>query len=142
MQSYYDELGVSPSATTDEISAAFRQLAKKYHPDLNVGREHETRSAFVRVQTAFEILSDPGRRARYNEQYDEQFNSRSPWGSPPPPPVFEIQPLEEFQIHPSSLQPAITLPRIRRRLDPDLRKTMIFVGACIALAALILLIAS
>jgi hypothetical protein len=138
MKSYYDELGISPSATAEEISAAFRQLAKKYHPDLNIGREHEVLSRFVRAHKAYDFLSDPARRAKY----DEQFDSSRHWGSPPPSPVYEIQPLEEFQVHPSSLQPAITLPRIRRRLDPEVRKLIIFIATCVAVAAAIVVLAT
>jgi curved DNA-binding protein CbpA len=136
---YYDELGLDSSATSDEISAAFRRLAKKFHPDLNVGREHEVFPQFVRAQKAFEVLSDPARRAHY----DAQFDTGSPWGSPlPTATVYEIQPLPEFYVAPSSMEPAITLPRIRRRLDPQLRKVLIFVGGCIVLAMLLVLFAS
>jgi|SRR5271169_4007540 len=134
---YYEELGLDSSATPDQISDAFRRLAKKYHPDLNVGREQEVLSQFVRVKKAFEVLSDPARRARY----DAQFDSGSHWGSPPTPTVHEIQPLPEFHVDPSSLEPAITLPRVCRRLDPQMRKILIFVGGCIVLAMLLVLIA-
>jgi hypothetical protein len=136
MQSYYEELGVDSSATADEISAAFRRLAKKYHPDLNVGREYATRAAFVRVQKAFEILSDPDRRV----SYDSEIDTSNHWGPPPSANTVDIQPLHEFQIHPTSLEPAITLPPAPRRLDPELRKVIIFVGVCVVLAVAIILI--
>ncbi|HEY2827968.1 MAG TPA: J domain-containing protein, partial [Pirellulales bacterium] len=125
-------------ASADDISSAFRRLAKKYHPDLNIGREHEVRSTFVRVQKAFEVLSDPTLRARY----DSQFESQNHWGSPPPTTAaHDLQPIHEFQIEPSSFEPAITLPPVRRPLDPELRKLFIFIGVCIALAAAIVLFA-
>ena len=63
---YYDVLGVSRSATQKEISAAFRKLARKYHPDLNAGdKQAETR--FKELSEAHEVVPSPqisGRRAR------------------------------------------------------------------------------
>jgi curved DNA-binding protein CbpA len=135
MNSYYEELGVDPSATTDEISAAFRRLAKKHHPDLNVGREQEAQRVFVRVLEAYSVLSDSRRRAKYDAHYD----SRSPWGKPEPARVYEIQPLDEFQLDPASLVQSVDLPRIRRPLEPWLRKAIIFAAACVALAVFILI---
>jgi len=135
MQSYYEQLGVDPSATTDEISAAFRQLAKKHHPDMNVGREQEAHTVFVRVLEAYSVLSDPRRRAKY----DAQFDSGSPWGKPEPMRVYEIQPLDEFQLDPASLVQSVELPRIRRPLAPWLRKAIIFAAVCVALAVFILI---
>ncbi|HTQ37566.1 MAG TPA: DnaJ domain-containing protein [Pirellulales bacterium] len=136
MRSYYEELEVDSSASADDICVAFRRLAKKYHPDLNIGREQEVRAAFIRVQRAFEILSDPERRARYDAHYDR----RNPWGQPTPPSVYEIQPLDEFQIDRSSLETAVNLPRIRRRLDPQLRKAILFIAVCIVVAVLVVII--
>jgi curved DNA-binding protein CbpA len=137
MPSYYQQLEVDPSATPDEISAAFRRLAKKYHPDMNVGQEREAQTVFVRVLEAYSVLSDPRRRAKY----DAKFNTSNHWGSPEPMRVYEIQPLDEFQLDRASLDSSVTLPRMRRRLDPGLRKILIFVGACVAIAVLIILFA-
>jgi DnaJ-domain-containing protein 1 len=137
MQSYYEELGIDSSATADEINAAFRRLAKMYHPDLNVGHEEASRAAFLSIQKAFEFLSDPVRRARYDAAMDAASNH---WGLPPSSNAVEIQPIHEFQIHPTSLEPAVTLPPAPRRLDPELRKVFIFVGICILLAMAIILI--
>jgi DnaJ-class molecular chaperone len=61
----YETLGVSRTATQDEITRAFRKLAKKHHPDLNPGnREAEER--FKTISAANEILSDPEKRARFD----------------------------------------------------------------------------
>jgi curved DNA-binding protein CbpA len=143
MQTYYEELGVSSSATADEISAAYRRLAKQYHPDLNAGREQQSMSLFVRAQKAFEVLSNPELRARYDALtiVPEQQNH---WGSPPPAQtVYDIQPLQEFQIEKSSMDPAITLPPVRRHLlDDDLRKVLYYVIGFVVLAFLIVLLAS
>ncbi len=126
---------IRPSLRT-KSAPLFGGLPKKYHPDLNVGREETSRGAFLRIQKAFETLSDPVRRAKY----DSQIDTTNHWGSPPSANAVEIQPIHEFQIHPSSLEPAITLPPAPRRLDPELRKVFIFVGICIVLAVAIILI--
>lgn len=58
MNEYYQSLGVQPSATKEELKKAYRDLAKKYHPDLHPGdREVETR--FKEINEAYEFLSDP-----------------------------------------------------------------------------------
>lgn len=61
--SAYGVLGVSPSATTAEIRAAYRQLAKLCHPDV-VGAAGEAR--FLEVHAAYEVLVDPARRSAYD----------------------------------------------------------------------------
>mgnify|MGYP001851664727 CR=1 FL=1 len=67
MNEYYQSLGVQPSATKEELKKAYRDLAKKYHPDLHPGdREVETR--FKEINEAYEFLSDPEKRKKYDEQ--------------------------------------------------------------------------
>ncbi len=61
----YTVLGVSRTATADEITAAYRLLAKKYHPDRNPGDE-EAKVAYAAVDNAYSVLSEPGRRAHYD----------------------------------------------------------------------------
>jgi molecular chaperone DnaJ len=61
---YYDTLGVPRSAPPDEIKRAFRRLAMQYHPDRNSEPEAEQR--FKEINEAYEILSDPERRAAYD----------------------------------------------------------------------------
>ena len=65
MRDYYDVLGVSSDAGADEIKRAYRQLARRYHPDIS-GDERGT--AFLEAAHAYEILNDPGRRQRYDER--------------------------------------------------------------------------
>ena len=62
----YKELGVSKSATHDEIRSAYRKLAKKFHPDRNPGNK-QAEEKFKRVQDAYDILGDEKKRAEYDQ---------------------------------------------------------------------------
>jgi molecular chaperone DnaJ len=64
-KNYYDILGVSESATQDEIKKAFRSLAKKYHPDRNPG-DKSAEGKFKEISEANETLSDPKKRSEYD----------------------------------------------------------------------------
>jgi DnaJ domain len=65
LRNFYGALGLGPEASDDEIKAAFRKLAKQYHPDLNAG-DKRAEERFKEVNEAHAILSDPGARARYD----------------------------------------------------------------------------
>ncbi|KAE8723828.1 Chaperone protein dnaJ 20 [Hibiscus syriacus] len=94
--SFYELLGIPEKGTLLEIKQAYKQLARKYHPDVSPpDRIEEYTERFIRVQEAYETLSDPRRRALYDKdlafglhlafsarrryQYDEDLEDRSEW---------------------------------------------------------------
>src|SRR6187402_719587 len=78
---YYETLGVQKTASEDEIRSAFRKLARLYHPD--VAKDKKTaEEKFKEINEAYEVLSDPEKRKRYDE-LGANWNAQMP---PPPPP--------------------------------------------------------
>ena len=66
MADYYETLGVSKSASADEIKKAYRKLALKYHPDRNQG-DKEAEEKFKEISIAYETLSNPEKRQQYDQ---------------------------------------------------------------------------
>ncbi len=64
-QCFYEILGVTRTASPDELKAAYRRLAKTHHPDCNPG-DHRSEQVFKNVSEAYDILKDPQRRAAYD----------------------------------------------------------------------------
>ena len=62
---YYDVLGISKGASEDEIKKAYRKLAKQYHPDVNKAPDAEAK--FKEINEAYEVLSDPQKKATYDQ---------------------------------------------------------------------------
>src|SRR5579863_1757566 len=77
---YYELLGVPRKATVKEVRAAYRKLARKYHPDLNPG-DKSAEEKFKQIQEAYEVISDSKKRQMY-DQFG--FNTPGPGGAPPP----------------------------------------------------------
>lgn len=85
MENLYNILGVSPTASSDDIKKAYRSLAMRHHPDRNAHSSAEAR--FNAIKTAYEILSDPQKRTEYNQSInskiiiDAEDEARSLWTS-------------------------------------------------------------
>jgi molecular chaperone DnaJ len=79
-QDYYELLGVSRTAAVKDIRAAYRKLARKYHPDLNPG-DKSAEEKFKQIQEAYEVLSDTKKRQMF-----DQFGFNPPGQGAPPPP--------------------------------------------------------
>lgn len=75
---YYEVLGVQKSATADEIKSAYRKLAMKYHPDRNPDNP-EAKEKFTEISEAYEVLSNPEKRQRY-DQFGHQGVNFGPGG--------------------------------------------------------------
>ncbi|MER3558845.1 MAG: molecular chaperone DnaJ, partial [Armatimonadota bacterium] len=92
---YYAILGVPRNATEKEIKAAYRKLARQYHPDVNPG-DKNAEERFKEINEAYQVLSDPEKRAAYDrygeqwqayqrmrEQYGENFQPEGGFGGMP-----------------------------------------------------------
>ncbi len=76
---YYKILGVQKNATTEDIKKAYRELARKYHPDVNPGNK-EAEEKFKDINEAYEVLSDPEKRRNYDLMGDSFFQPKSEGG--------------------------------------------------------------
>jgi molecular chaperone DnaJ len=104
-KSYFAILGVSSSATADEIRTAYRRLAKEFHPDHYAGGDE----SFREIQEAYSVLGDAGRRQKYERQISKSpvgVHSRHTTYRPEPEPLIpeqrpvdigEISPVRSFQ---------------------------------------------
>ncbi len=72
-EDYYQILGVRRDASQAEIQKAYRELARKYHPDMNPG-DKDAKKKFQRIQNAFEVLNDPKKREMY-DRYGSSFET-------------------------------------------------------------------
>lgn len=79
---YYSILGVNKNASAEEIKKSFRKLARKYHPDMNKN-DRQAEARFKEVNEAYEVLSDPEKRRKYDQfgQYWKQAGNGWPGSS-------------------------------------------------------------
>src|SRR5437016_3286748 len=88
IETYYSVLGIKPTATTDEIKTAYRDLAKQYHPDVNPGISDAVRrlaeERFKDIGEAYQVLS--GRRSEYDTALRAQVPQQPPQAAPRPQP--------------------------------------------------------
>ena len=73
---YYEVLGLSKGASSDEIKKAYRKLAVKYHPDKNPD-DKASEEKFKEIGEAYEALSDPEKKSAYDQFGHAAFNSRA-----------------------------------------------------------------
>jgi curved DNA-binding protein CbpA len=78
MKSYYATLGVLPTAEDAVIRAAYKALAQRYHPDRNPGSA-EAAAKMAELNEAYDVLSDPERRKRYDELHASDASSADPY---------------------------------------------------------------
>jgi len=76
---YYKVLGVDRTVDQKAISAAFRKLARKYHPDVNKARGAEDR--FKEINEAYQVLGDAEKRARYDQMYELHQRGGADWAT-------------------------------------------------------------
>ncbi|KKY36891.1 hypothetical protein UCDDA912_g03118 [Diaporthe ampelina] len=103
-QDYYADLELPQSVDTETVKKQYRKLALKYHPDRNPGGEVEAGKRFTRIQAAYEVLTNPEQKQRYDTSRRSRFPGASgvkgnPWQDvtknyppPPRPPGFPQRP--------------------------------------------------
>ena len=78
---YYKTLGLDKTAKDADIKSAYRRLARKYHPDMNPGKP-EAEEKFKEINEAYQVLSDPEKRQKY-DQFGSQWQQYRPSGGSP-----------------------------------------------------------
>src|SRR5260370_25142665 len=104
LRTYYEILGVGPDASADDIRRQFRELARKYHPDVQRDKEYGHR-AFVQISEAYHVLSNSGRRADYDLKLRDQTRR---------PPVGGFSPGRPAPVNagrPGAVPPPVSPPR-------------------------------
>ncbi|XP_007013743.2 PREDICTED: dnaJ homolog subfamily B member 4 [Theobroma cacao] len=81
---YYNILKVNKNATDDDLKKSYRRLAMKWHPDKNPNNKKEAEAKFKQISEAYEVLSDPQKRAVYDQYGEEGLKDMPPPGSSGP----------------------------------------------------------
>ncbi|KAF5726215.1 DnaJ heat shock family protein [Tripterygium wilfordii] len=81
---YYNILKVNKNATDDDLKKSYRRLAMKWHPDKNPNDKKEAEAKFKQISEAYEVLSDPQKRALYDQYGEEGLKDMPPPGSGSP----------------------------------------------------------
>lgn len=127
IKDYYEILGVSKTATPEEIKKKYRKLALKYHPDQNQGNK-DTEEKFKEISRAYEVLSDPQKRSYY-DQFGVEDPSRMNRQSYPPGfnNVSDLEDLMNEMFNGQRGQGGQGFSQSRRRhtirINPDIRVT-------------------
>ena len=116
MRDYYDVLGVAADAGAEEIKRAYRQLARRYHPDIS---GEERGAAFLELARAYEVLSDPQKRRSYDAEVRSSSTRRDAW-------VLSVDPLTD--------EVAIDFPSVASVLD-RMRHDFFGAGPSVTLSA-------
>lgn len=124
---YYAELQVDRSASSTEITSAYRRLARIHHPDKNPDNQEEATTIFQRLQLAHETLSDPFKRAQYDNGGDEPFESEpfrsDPFQFHPSPPPFIFEFFFSFRrSNPPAFEQAQAAERQRREDEANIKR--------------------
>jgi hypothetical protein len=103
-EDYYKILQVYPSAELDIIEAAYRRLARKYHPDVNKDPSAEER--MKKINTAYEILSNPDKRRQYDPEWFQKTGMGRTSTLPKPKPVVNPEYFYFKELEPKEIQTA------------------------------------
>ncbi len=79
MKTYYETLGVSESADAVTIKKAYKQLVKKYHPDIYKGEDRDTK--FQEIQKAYDVLSVPEKKSIYDNGGHDRYEQAEKYGN-------------------------------------------------------------
>jgi DnaJ-class molecular chaperone len=88
MRDPYEALGVSPDASQEDIKKSYRKLAKRYHPD-TTGGDKAKEDRFKEISTAYDIVGDPEKRAKYDAMRQQGFSGLGGAG-PEGPSIFDL----------------------------------------------------